>query len=398
MFLNWRRSFAACAFLALISSAAIADEPLPPDSLIGYTRFRVNLPSGRHANAATMRAHVVRVDGHGTRELAVDLTAKPDTWTQFAGWSPDGQTAAIGCGWEDPENARWEEEHKTFRFTTGGWLYDVHMLDLVTGKAVNVTAVDRVSDYNTGVFFWPNDPEHLGFQALIDGISHPYRMDRDGRNKVDLRSGADGFTYGFNASSDGKRIAYHKNYQVYLADADGKNAEQVETGNPFNFAPSWSPDGTHIVFVSGEHYDCHPHIVHRDGSALQKIGDRGGYRGVVTIFDVFDFHGGSSDLPVWTPDSRSLIYAKQFGEGTQLVRTTLDGHTEQLTRSAPGSLNYHPQVHPGGEWIVFGSNRTGTRQLYVLHLATGKTHAVTEVPGGNGAMWPHWQPRPPITR
>ena len=68
-------------------------------------------------------------------------------------------------------------------------------------------------------------------------------MDRDGRNKTDLTRALKEFAYGFNATQDGKRIAYHKSYQVFLADADGSNALQVETGKPFNFAPTWSPDG-----------------------------------------------------------------------------------------------------------------------------------------------------------
>ncbi len=337
-------------FVLCVIAAAVSDaqDIAVPDCLIGYSGYRTDLPGGRHANASTMRAFVVHADGTKTREIAAPLAVAANTWTQFAGWSPDGRLAVIGCGWQDPENARWEEEHKTFRMHTGGWRYDVHSHDIQSGKTVNLTAVERVSPYNSGLFFWPNDSEKLGFTALIDGISHPYRMDRDGRNKQDLSEGKEGFSYGFNASSDGKRIAYHKNYQIYLADADGSNAVQVETGNPFNFAPQWSPDGEHLVFVSGEHYDCHPHIVRRDGTGLKKIGDRNGYRGVVTIFDVYDFHGGSSDIPTWMPNSQAVIYSKKVGEGTQLFRTTLEGETKQLTNSPPSALNYHPQVHPLG--------------------------------------------------
>jgi hypothetical protein len=31
---------------------------------------------------------------------------------------------------------------------------------------------------------------------------------------------------------------YHKNYQVYLANADGGSAIRVKTGKPFNFVPT----------------------------------------------------------------------------------------------------------------------------------------------------------------
>ena len=134
-------------------------------------------------------------------------------------------------GWESAENAQWEEEHKTFRFTPEGWLVDSYLVDVATGKAENVTGVERVSFYNSGLFFWPNDPTKLGFTALIDGNSKPFRMDRDGRNKTDLTKNSNGFAYGFSSSPDGSRISYHENYQVYLADADGSNRVHVQTGS-----------------------------------------------------------------------------------------------------------------------------------------------------------------------
>jgi hypothetical protein len=160
------------AILGLGIQSAAADEP-PPDLLVGYTELRTDLARARHANVATMRAAVVRADGTGRRAVAEDLADTPDTWTQFAGWSPDGRVAVVGRGWESPANAAWQEEHKTFRFTAAGWRYDSYPVDLGTGKASNVTAVGRASFYNTGMFFWPGDPTRLGFQALVDGESHP---------------------------------------------------------------------------------------------------------------------------------------------------------------------------------------------------------------------------------
>src|SRR5262249_27523965 len=98
--------------LALLSvpPGARASAPPAPTPLIGYTEFRTNLPGGRHANVCTMRAVVIRADGTGRRVLAPKLARKADTWTQFAGWSPDGKIAIVGQGWQSPENAKWEEK------------------------------------------------------------------------------------------------------------------------------------------------------------------------------------------------------------------------------------------------------------------------------------------------
>ncbi len=379
--------------LCMLPTRLIAAEPNSPLPLIGYTELQTNLPGGRHANVRTMRAMMVKADGSERKAIAAELANEPDAWTQFAGWSPDGALAVVGRAWQRKNNAEWEEEHKTFRFTKEGWLLDSFLVDLESGRATNVTAVDRISFYNSGLFFWPKDATKLGFTALIDGNSHPYRMDRDGRNKVDLTKDSKEFAYGFSSSRDGQKIAYHKDYQVFLADADGSNARQIETGHPFNFVPSWSPDGQWVLFVSGEHYNCHPHLVRADGTGLKKLADRGGYRGVVEFLDVPDFHGGSSDVPVWSADGRSVFYTAKVGENVELFNITLEGQTEQLTKSSPGTLHYHPQSTADGKWLVYGSKRDGVRQLFVRRLADQQETRITDLTSGRGAMWAHWQPR-----
>ncbi len=375
------------AFL-VVTPAATAE----PELWVGYTELRTDLPGGRHANVRTMRATMVRVDGSGRKRLAEELAREPDTCTQFVGWSPDGKTAIVSQGWESPENAKWEEEHKTFRFTKDGWRLDSYLLDIGTGKATNVTAVERVSFYNGGGFFWPNDPSAIGFTALIDGQSHPFRMDRDGRNKRDLTKDSKSFTYGFTATRDGKRIAYHKDYQIVLADADGSNPVSVKTGNSFNFVPTWSPDGKWVLFVSGEHYNCHPHIVRADGTGLKKLADRNGYRGVTEFLDVPDFHGGSSDTPTWSADGKAVFYTARVGTRIELFRIALDGKPEQLTDTPDGTSHYHPEPTPDGQWLVYGTKRAGVRQLCALRLTDKSERQLTDLKRGTAAMWPHWRP------
>ena len=385
---------AASAVFSLMLTATLSTLAAAPPPLVGYTELQTRLPGGRHANVSTERACVVHADGTGRRQLVPQLTVEPDTWSQFAGWSPDGQIAIIGRSWQSPENAKWEEENKNFRIVPGGWLYDSFLVEIGTGKATNVTSVDRISHYNASVFFWPKDPQKLGFTALINGNAHPFSMDRDGRNKTDLTKQSNEFTYGFSTSRDGKRIAYHKSYQVYLADADGSNAVKIETGQPFGFSPTWSPDGAWVLFLCGEHGNSHPYAVKADGSGLKKLADRAGYNGAVEFLDVADFHGGSSDVPIWSADGKSVFYTAKVDQNVELFRVTVDGKTEQLTKTPSGTLHYHPQPSPDGQWLVYGSKREGIRQIYVRNLLDGTENRITNMPAGQGAMWPHWQPQP----
>jgi TolB protein len=105
-----------------------------------------------------------------------------------------------------------------------------------------------------------------------------------------------------------------------------------------------------------------------------------------------DFHGGSSDLPVWSADGLSIFYTAQVGRNVELFRAPLDGKVEQLTDSPAGSLHYHPQPSADGKWLAYGSKRNGIRQLYVLRLSDKNKHRLTDLEKGQAAMWPYWQP------
>lgn len=390
-----RRTFLATSIgtglgIRVTNRASFADDARP-EGWIGYTEGRNDLPGGQFFNWITNRACVIRADGTQRRVLAEELTRKPNTWTQFAGWSPDGQTAVIGSFMETPENAAWEREHKTFRMTEG-WLADICLMDFPHGAIRNLSAIERVSDYNTGLFYLPGGGGY-GFTPLIAGISRPYVMDLDGRRKRDVSGGGKGFSYGYGVSPDGKRIAYHEDYRVRISNVDGSDKITVNTGLPFEFAPQWSPDGEYLLFVAGEHYDCHPHVVRKDGTGLKKLADRGGYRGVVEKLKYPDFHSESSDIPVWSPDGRWVYFTAKVEEAVELMRVSTSGRTERLSRTKPGTRHYHPAVSPDGQWVLFGSDRDGAMQLYLARADGQAARPITNVPVGHSAMHGHWRPQ-----
>ncbi|MEO2046027.1 MAG: hypothetical protein ABGX16_05580 [Pirellulales bacterium] len=65
---------------------------------IGYSEYRANLPGVMHPYQTSRRACIANADGSGRRRIADELLAKPHYWTQFVGWSPNGQIAIINRG------------------------------------------------------------------------------------------------------------------------------------------------------------------------------------------------------------------------------------------------------------------------------------------------------------
>lgn len=366
----------------------VADER--PAYMIGYTVQRTDL-TGYYPNRSTGRAYVIHGDGSGATELAPELVTKPHQFTQFAGWSPDGRQAILYQQWESLENGAWEDKHGVWRHSAEHCLVDSILLDMKTKKTTNLTAVERVSFYNVSVQFWPE--KKYSFSAMIGGELRPYRMDRDGKNKKPVPAGP-GFIYGALPSPDGKRICYHRNYRLYLADADGSNANPVKDDHPFHFLPQWSPTGEWLEYLSGEHYNCHPHLIRPDGTGLRKLADRGGYRGVFQPIDKgTDGHSERSDPPTWSPDGKWLYYTAKVGQAVELMRVSPDGRKEQLTHSKAGVFNYVPQVSPDSKWVIFGSTRSGTRQLHIARADGSGEYPLTKVKPGWGALFPMWRPK-----
>src|SRR5262249_3818682 len=128
------------------------------------------------------------------------------------------------------------------------------------------------------------------------------------------------------------------------------------------------------------------------GTGLKKLASRNGYRGVIDYLDVYDFHDGSSDTPVWAPDGKSVFYTAKMGRNVELFRVTLDGKSKQLTDTPAGSMHYHPRPSPDGKWLLYGSKCDGVRQLYLMRLEDKKERRLTDLAKGRAARWPHGQP------
>ena len=93
-------------------------------------------------------------------------------------------------------------------------------------------------------------------------------------------------------SPDGARLAYARNGQVYVANADGGGEVGVGAGN----APSWSPDGGALAVSRPDGLGiAQIYVLHlSDGSATQ-----------------LTFGTTSALLPAWSPDGATIVFDTQ---------------------------------------------------------------------------------------
>ncbi len=160
------------------------------------------------------------------------------------------------------------------------------------------------------------------------------------------------------------RIAYiakqGRRFQLFVAEADGFNAQAVVTSNEPLLSPAWSPDGTRIAYVSLENKKP---VVY-----IQSLAS--GRRQVLANFR------GSNSAPAWAPDGRKLAVTLTKDGGSQIFLINPDGTGVRRILTSP-SIDTEANFTPDGGSLLFTSDRGGTPQIYRLNLAGGAVERMT---------------------
>jgi TolB protein len=160
------------------------------------------------------------------------------------------------------------------------------------------------------------------------------------------------------------RIAYvvkqGTRYEMQIADADGQNPQAALTSREPIISPSWSPDGSHLAYVSFENKKP---IVYVHSLAT-------GRRHVAANFK------GSNSAPAWSPDGKMLAVVLTKEGGSQLFTVNIDGSAARRLTTSTG-IDTEPRYSPDGKWIYFTSDRGGTPQIYRVSANGGEVQRVT---------------------
>jgi hypothetical protein len=129
--------------------------------------------------------------------------------------------------------------------------------------------------------------------------------------------------------------------------------------------PDFSPDGRSLVFAKR---------LSGGRSALARIGLEGGAAEIL-----YEARQGSVVYtPRFSPDGKRIAFSEQRPSGRDLRLLDLEsGKIEDLTHDRALELN--PTFDPSGRYLLFASDRSGIYDLYARDLQTGETWQVTNV-------------------
>ena len=188
-------------------------------------------------------------------------------------------------------------------------------------------------------------------------------------------------------SPDGRffAIAAKRKQHEDLVILDVKRGREVERIRiPLNGleTPSWSNDGTRLVFTGFDGGLSDLFVINRDGTGLRRLTN-----------DKY------ADLqPTWSPDGKTIVFSTDRGGQTNFeqlrfgnMRIALynleSGAIEQLPHMDQGK-NINPVWAPDGRSIAFVSDRTGISNLFLYQLSDRNLYQLTDVFTGVSGITP----------
>jgi TolB protein len=199
--------------------------------------------------------------------------------------------------------------------------------------------------------------------------------------------------------------------EIYTADYDGSNVQQLTRDGNISVAPSLSPDGSRLVYTGYKSGYADVYEIELGSGARNRIikfpGTNSGATfspdgerlaltlskdGNPELYVTGSGGGGARRLtktrgveasPTWSPDGDAIIYSSDDRGSPQLYRIGAGGGSAQPLNAG---YNYctEPNWSPDGKKVAFNVRQGGDFQVAVLDLAGGGTRIVGS---GQDPVW-----------
>ena len=203
---------------------------------------------------------------------------------------------------------------------------------------------------------------------------------------------------------EGEPPAQH--YQLYVADADGENAQVVlDSGQPI-MSPAWSADGQWLAYVSFENRVSAIYVQQLRSSQRQRVSARAGVNGAPAwspdgkrLALTLSGSGGNLDIyvlelatlaltritddpaidtePAWSSDGKDLYFTSDRSGGPQIYRTDVAQHQRVQRITFDSSYNARARLAPDGRSLAYVTREGSDYRIAVQDLGTGAVRVLT---------------------
>ncbi|MEO8140864.1 MAG: protein kinase, partial [Gemmatimonadota bacterium] len=183
-------------------------------------------------------------------------------------------------------------------------------------------------------------------------------------------------------SPDGSRLAISMLngglVELWVKQLDHGPFTRLATGGTLNYRPSWSADGSRLLYSSSRDGLREELLVVRsDGSAAPRV--------------ALMLPTQSIDEGIWSPDDRWLIYRTGSGSGRDIygMRPGIDT-APGLPLATTDHEEFGAALAPDGRWLAYGSDESGVYEIYVRPFpAVGTARYQVSLHGGSEPQWAH---------